>query len=48
MLRNRLLRIFVFFFLIAGLLPCARCRAQAALLMEEPYGFLGMPESDRP
>lgn len=41
MLRNWLLRIFILFFLIAGLFPCARSRAQAALLMEEPYGFFG-------
>lgn len=42
MLRNWLLRIGILFFLIAGFFPCARCRAQAALLMEEPYGFFGM------
>lgn len=42
MLRNCLLRIVIFFFLIAGFFPSARCRAQAALLMEEPYGFFGM------
>src|SRR5579863_4916065 len=41
MLPNWRLRIFILFLLIAGLLPCARCRAQAALLMEEPYGFFG-------
>lgn len=42
MLRNWLLRIFTIFFLVAGFLPCARSSAQAALLMEEPYGFFGM------
>jgi len=30
-----------FVFLIAGILCCARGHAQAALLMEEPYGFFG-------
>ncbi len=41
MLPNWLLRIFIVIFLIAGFFPCARCCAQAALLMEEPYGIFG-------
>ncbi len=35
------LRILALFFLLLGFFPCARCAAQAALLMEEPYGFFG-------
>lgn len=34
-------RIFIFSLLIAGFFLCAPCSAQAALLMEEPYGFFG-------
>ena len=41
MISSRRNRVFVIFFLIAGALFCARGRAQAALLMEEPYGFFG-------
>ena len=31
----------LFLFVAGGLSSCAHCRAQAALLMEEPYGFFG-------
>ena len=35
-------RVFALFLLVAGgFFSCAHCRAQAALLMEEPYGFFG-------
>jgi hypothetical protein len=36
-----LVRILTFFFIVVGFFPCARCTAQATLLMEEPYGFFG-------
>jgi hypothetical protein len=41
MLSMRQLRIFAFVFFIIGVFCCSRGRAQAALLMEEPYGFFG-------
>ena len=41
MLSNCHLRILVFVFFIAGASFCTRGHAQAALLMEEPYGFFG-------
>ena len=41
MLSIRQARIFIFAFVLLGALCCARGRAQAALLMEEPYGFFG-------
>ena len=41
MLSNRHLRVVIFFILIAGAFLCPCCLAQAALLMEEPYGFFG-------
>ena len=41
MLAKSLVRILVLLFLVVGFFPCARCAAQAALLMEEPYGFFG-------
>lgn len=41
MLSNWPILIFIFLFFLAGFFPCARCSAQVALLMEEPYGFFG-------
>lgn len=41
MLPNRQLRFLILCFLLAGASLCPFCRAQAALLMEEPYGFFG-------
>ena len=41
MLSNRKLRFLIFFFFLAAAFLCPCCRAQAALLMEEPYGFFG-------
>ncbi|MGD0345785.1 MAG: hypothetical protein ABSA85_03460 [Terracidiphilus sp.] len=41
MLSMRQVRIFTFVFIIVGALCCPRGRAQAALLMEEPYGLFG-------
>ncbi|MGB0081362.1 MAG: hypothetical protein WBP90_07525 [Terracidiphilus sp.] len=41
MLSKRKFRILIFVFIILGAFSCARGRAQAALLMEEPYGIFG-------
>jgi len=41
MLSTCQVRILSFAFLISGALSCAQGHAQAALLMEEPYGFFG-------
>jgi len=41
MLSMRQFRIFAFVFTIIGVFCCSRGGAQAALLMEEPYGFFG-------
>ena len=41
MLSMRKTRIFTFVFIILWVFCCARGRAQAALLMEEPYGIFG-------
>ncbi len=41
MLSIRKFRIPIFVFIILGVYCCARGRAQAALLMEEPYGIFG-------
>ena len=41
MLSNRQSRILSFTFVLLGVVLCAHGRAQAALLMEEPYGFFG-------
>ena len=41
MLSIRQVRIFAFAFIFLGVFLCARAHAQAALLMEEPYGFFG-------
>ncbi len=41
MLSIRPVRLLVLFLLVAMALFCPCCRAQAALLMEEPYGFFG-------
>jgi hypothetical protein len=42
MLSIRPFRIFTFVFIIIGACLCSRCRAQGALLMEEPYGIFGV------
>jgi hypothetical protein len=42
MLSMRHSRIFTFVFIILGVFCCARGHAQAALLMEEPYGIFGV------
>jgi hypothetical protein len=41
MLSMRQFRIITFIFIILGVSFCSRCRAQGALLMEEPYGVFG-------
>jgi len=41
MLSLHKLRILIFVFVILGAFSCSRARAQAALLMEEPYGIFG-------
>jgi len=41
MLSKRQTRIFAFIFFVTGACCCSRGHAQAALLMEEPYGFFG-------
>ena len=42
MLSMRKFRIFTFVFIILGVFVCPRSHAQAALLMEEPYGIFGV------
>ena len=42
MLSMRPFRILIFVFIILGVFCCARGGAQAALLMEEPYGIFGV------
>jgi hypothetical protein len=42
MLSMRQVRIYTFVFITIGAFCCSRGRAQAALLMEEPYGFFGI------
>src|ERR1700683_3034066 len=42
MLSMRIFRIFTFIFIILDALCCTRGHAQAALLMEEPYGVFGV------
>jgi hypothetical protein len=42
MLSMRQFRIFIVVFIIIGAFCCSRGRAQAALLMEEPYGIFGV------
>jgi hypothetical protein len=38
---KRCARFFLFAFIAFGALDCSRCQGQAALLLEEPYGFFG-------